>query len=698
MRIKVVKKDGVSESFNFEKIAIAVAKSADRVGKKLTKDDLNKLHDLIKVILTSEKRNEIEVYKLHTIVQTSLVSIDDDIANSYSSYRNYKIDNARMFQEISRDSEIIMYDVDRENANSNSALISTKKSLMAGRVIKSLYIEYLLNNDQKNAIKDGYIYIHDLMDRFLGSINCCLFDLANVMKGGFDMNNLKYTEPSTILSACSVAGDVIMASSAQQYGGHTTPEIDTTLAYYCEKTYKHHIKEYENMFNSLELKVDQDKIEKLAKDKTYEDLLQGIQSMEVKLNTVVSARGSFPFTTFTFGADKSYWATMVSKAILSVRKRGQGQDRKIQIFPKLVFLYEYDLHGKGKELEWLFEESIECSKKAMYPDYLSPKFHKREGKWVSPMGCRAYLSNYRDEKGDLQFIGRGNIGAVSLNLPMIFMRAKEEQRDFFEILDYYLKMIRQIHIKTYQHISKMRASSNPLGYMQGGFYGGNLGANDQIRPIIRTFTASFGVTALNELQQLANHHSILVDKEFAMKTMKYIDKRINEFKESDGYLYAIYGTPAESLCGTQLEQFRELYGEIKNVSDRNYFTNSFHCHVSEEIDPFTKQDNELELFKRFMGGHIQYTRISDPDNTEALINIIRRGMDLGFYSGVNFDACQCEICNEKGIDFKGACPKCGSENYTEFNRTCGYLGYSKIQGNTTFNDAKMAEIRDRKSM
>ncbi|MGL4951510.1 MAG: anaerobic ribonucleoside-triphosphate reductase [Mycoplasma sp.] len=698
MKIKVVKKDGVLENFDFEKISSAVSKSADRVGKKLIKQDFDKLNQLIKVILKGEETNEIEVYKLHTIVQTSLVSIDSDVANSYSSYRNYKIDNARMFQEISKDSEIIMYDIDRENANSNSALISTKKSLMAGRVIKSLYIEYLLNADQKSAIKDGYIYIHDLMDRFLGSINCCLFDLKKVMQGGFDMNNLKYTEPRTIITACSVAGDVIMASSAQQYGGHTTPEIDTTLAYYCEKTFKHYVTEYTNLFEKLGVAFDEEKIRKMAEEKTYEDLLQGIQSMEVKLNTVVSARGSFPFTTFTFGSDDSYWASMVSKALLSVRKRGQGQDKKIQIFPKLVFLYQDELHGPGKKLEWLFLEAIECSKKAMYPDFLSPKFHRREGKWVSPMGCRAYLSDYRDENNELQFIGRGNIGAVSLNLPMIFMKARDNHEDFFEVLDYYLEMIRQIHIKTYNHISKMRASSNPLGYMQGGFYKGNLKANDQIKPIIKTFTASFGVTSLNELQQLATHHSILKDKDFSLKTIKYIDKKIQDFKKEDGYLYAIYGTPAESLCGTQLEQFKAKYGVIENVSDRSYFTNSFHCHVSEEIDPFTKQDEELELFQHFMGGHIQYTRISDPENTEALISIIRRGMELGFYSGVNFDACQCNECDHKGIDFKTECPKCHSANYTEFNRTCGYLGYSKIQGNTTFNDAKMDEIKDRKSM
>lgn len=334
----------------------------------------------------------------------------------------------------------------------------------------------------------------------------------------------------------------------------------------------------------------------------------------------------------------------------------------------------------------------------MYPDYLSQKYHYRENKWVSPMGCRAYLSDYRDENGELHFIGRGNIGAISLNLPIIYMYSIKNNKPFFELLDYYLNMIRCIHIKTFEYISKMKASSNPLGFMEGGFYKGNLNKNDSIKPIINTFTASFGVTALNELSILHNKKSIYEDNSFAIKVMKHIDKRIKEFKKEDNYLYAIYGTPAESLCGTQLKQFRKKFGIIENVSSKEYFSNSFHCHVTEEISPFEKQDHENELFPYFMGGHIQYTRITDPTNIKGLKNIIRRGMEKGFYSGVNFDACHCDDCNFSGTDFFGKCPKCESIKYTEFNRTCGYLGYSKIHGETKFNDAKMIEIKERKSM
>ncbi len=694
----VIKKDSSREKFDFSKIKNAVLKSADRTCVILSEEDLLTLEVKVTELIKQLNIDEINVFDIHNIVIDALFEVEPLVAHSYKSYREYKIKNNNMFDEIKKESEYIMYEVDRENANSNSSLISTKKSLIAGSTLRELYKEYFLNDEEIEAVEEGFIYVHDITDRFLASINCCLFDLATVMKGGFTMNNLKYTEPTTILSACNVAGDIIMASSAQQYGGHTTPEIDTTLSYYCEKSFKSHLNKNKKFFRENNIDIDNKKLISLAIKDTYNELKQGIQSLEVKLNTVVSARGSFPFTTFTFGSDPSFWATMVSKAILEVRKHGQGQDKKIQIFPKLVFLYDPELHGEGKELEWLFDEAVDCSKKSMYPDYLSPKYHKREGKWVSPMGCRAYLSSYWDENNEIQFIGRGNIGAISLNLPFIYMEAKTNNEDFYQVLDYYLELIRKIHIKTYAYISKMKASCNPLGFMEGGFYKGNLKANDSIKPVIDTFTASFGVTALNELSELAIQKSVYQDNSFALEVMNHINDKVQEFKKEDGFLYAIYGTPAESLCGTQLKQFRKKFGIIDKVSSREYFSNSFHCHVSEEISPFEKQDHEHELFQYFMGGHIQYTRIADPSNTQALKNIIRRGMEHGFYSGVNFDACHCDDCSHMGIDFNGQCPKCGSTKYTEFNRTCGYLGYSKVHGDTRFNDAKMAEIRERKSM
>lgn len=313
--------------------------------------------------------------------------------------------------------------------------------------------------------------------------------------------------------------------------------------------------------------------------------------------------------------------------------------------------------------------------------------------------CRAYLSDYRDpETNELIFVGRANIGAISLNMPMIFMKSREENKPFFEVLDYYLEMIREMLKFRYEYLGKAKASSNPLMFMEGGAYGGHLKEDECIAPLLKSWTASFGITALHELTELALGKSIAEDNSFAVKTMEHINAMVDKYKTEDGNLYAIYSTPAESLCGTQVRQFRAKYGVVKNVSDREYFTNSFHCHVSEDITPIEKQDKEEELFHMSNGGHIQYVRISNPDNLEGLRDIIERGLDKGFYQGVNFDSCNCNKCGAHGKDWKDNCPNCGSDDINVISRVCGYLSFTKRSGDTTMNDAKICEINDRKSM
>ena len=321
------------------------------------------------------------------------------------------------------------------------------------------------------------------------------------------------------------------------------------------------------------------------------------------------------------------------------------------------------------------------------------------------MGCRAFLSPWyerggmkpADENDKPVFVGRFNIGAVSLHLPMIYAKAQRESRDFHEVLDYYLELIRNLHLRTYAYLSEMRASTNPLAYCEGGFYGGHLKYSDKIKPLLASATASFGITALNELQQLYNGKSIAEDGEFALETLKYINDRVNEFKEADGRLYAIYGTPAESLCGLQIEQFRKEFGIIENVSDRPYVSNSFHCHVSEDITPIEKQDRENRFWNLCNGGKIQYVKYPIDYNIEAIKSLVRRAMQMGLYEGVNLSLSYCDDCGHQELDMD-VCPKCGSKNLTKIERMNGYLSYSRVKGDTRLNAAKMAEIKDRKSM
>lgn len=302
-----------------------------------------------------------------------------------------------------------------------------------------------------------------------------------------------------------------------------------------------------------------------------------------------------------------------------------------------------------------------------------------------------------DEMDEPVFIGRFNIGAVSLNLPMIYQKSVVEGTDFYDELDYYLELIRGIHKRTYEYLGEMKASTNPLAYMYGGFYGGNLGPNDKIKPVLKSATASFGVTALNELQNLYNGKSLVEDNKFCLEVMTYINDKVTKFKKEDGYLYAIYGTPAENLCGLQVKQFRAKYGIIKGVSDRGYVSNSFHCHVSENITPFQKQDSELEFWDLFNGGKIQYVKYPIGYNIKAIKTLVTRAMKRGAYEGVNRSLSFCNNCGHKG-DKLDTCPICGSKDTTNIDRMNGYLSYSRINGDTRLNDAKMEEIRDRVSM
>ena len=302
-----------------------------------------------------------------------------------------------------------------------------------------------------------------------------------------------------------------------------------------------------------------------------------------------------------------------------------------------------------------------------------------------------------DDQDEPIFTGRFNIGAISLHLPMILAKSRQENKDFWEVLNYYLEMIRNLHKRTFDYLGEMKASTNPLGYMQGGFYGGHLDKNDKIKPLLAPMTVSFGITALNELQCLYNGKTIVEDGDFALKVMEYINQYTEKIKKEDGILYAIYGTPAESLCGLQIKQFRKKYGIIEGVSDRNYVSNSFHCGVWEDITPIQKQDLEKRFWDLFNGGKIQYCKYPVSYNKKAIKDLIRRAMKLGFYEGVNLSLSYCEDCGYEQLDMD-VCPKCGSHMITQIERMNGYLGFKKIHGDTRYNEAKMDEFKERVSM
>lgn len=704
--MQIIKKDGSKEDFNGEKIINAIRKSANRINYQLSKLEEEKVIDYVKGELLQLKEDP-NVETMHKLVEIALEQVNQNVAKSYKDYRNYKVDFVHMLDEVYQRSQSIMYIGDKENSNMDSALVSTKRSLIFNELNRELYKKFFLTNEELQAINEGYIYVHDASAR-RDCINCCLFDVANVLNGGFEMGNIWYNEPKTLDVAFDVIGDIVLTAAAQQYGGFTVPEVDKILEPYAKKTYDKYLEEY------LSLHVD----ETLAREKAFEkvayEMKQGFQGWEYKFNTVASSRGDYPFITVTFGLATSEFGKLASKTILEVRSKGQGKDgfKKPVLFPKLVFLYDEELHGVGKPLEDVFEAGILCSSKTMYPDWLSltgkgyvSDIYKEYKEVISPMGCRAFLSPYYLEGGIKKahehdkpyYVGRFNIGAISLNLPMILAKALQENKDFYEVLDYYLNLIRKLHIRTYEYLGEMRASTNPLAFCEGGFYGGYLKPHDKIKPLLKQATASFGITALNELQQLYNHHSLVEDASFALEVMEHINKKIQEFKEEDGNLYAIYGTPAENLCGVQVKQFRKKYGIVAGVSDREYVSNSFHCHVSEDITPIEKQNLENRFWDLFNGGKIQYVKYPLNYNLEAIRTLVRRAMDLGFYEGVNLALSYCDDCGHQELNME-VCPQCGSSNLTKIDRMNGYLSYSRVKGDSRLNDAKMQEIKERKSM
>lgn len=705
--IKVVKKDNTLEEFNVQKVVDAVNKSAHRALVTFTDKELKFICHYVEDKASAMNTEKIHISEMHNIVEGALERTNPAVAKSYRDYRNYKQDFVHMLDEVYKKSQSIMYIGDKENSNTDSALVSTKRSLIFNQLNKELYQKFFLTTEELQAARDGYIYIHDMSAR-RDTMNCCLFDVRNVLKGGFEMGNLWYNEPKTLGVAFDVIGDIVLSAASQQYGGFTVPSVDLLLEPYALKSYDKLFEKYRK------LGLSEEAAEKITMEDIKIEFEQGFQGWEYKFNTVASSRGDYPFITVTTGTGTGKFAKMSSIAMLDVRRIGQGKKecKKPVLFPKIVFLYDEDLHGPGKELEEVFEAGINCSSKTMYPDWLSltgkgyiSSMYKKYKEIISPMGCRAFLSPWykeggmapADEKDKPIFVGRFNIGAVSLHLPMIYAKALQESRDFYEVLDYYLNLIRKLHIRTYAYLGEMRASTNPLAYCEGGFYGGNLGIHDKIKPILKAATSSFGITALNELQQLYNQKSLVEDGEFALGTLEYINSKINKFKEKDGNLYAVYSTPAENLCGLQIQQFRKKYGIIENVSDKEYVSNGFHCHVTEDITPIQKQDLEYRFWELSNGGKIQYVKYPINYNMEAIKTLVRRAMGMGLYEGVNLSLSYCDDCGHQELDME-VCPKCGSKNLTKIDRMNGYLSYSRVKGDTRLNDAKMAEIKERKSM
>ena len=395
---KIKKKDGRIVSFNPDKIKAAVTKSADRVLVQFTQDEYDRVIEIITEKLGNlyKQRNlqYVDVPTMHKLVEMALDEVSQSVAKSYRDYRNYKQEFVDMFDRVHRSIDAVAYRGDKSNSNTDSKLVTTQRSIGYNKFNDERYKKFFLNPEERQAAKDGYIYIHDRSAR-LDTMNCALLDVKAVFDGGFEMGNIFYTDPHTVDVACDVLGDVIMAAASSQYGGLSV-RIDDFLAPYCRKSFD---KYYTKYFNMIKKATGQEPLNndivKYARKDTIRELEQGLQGLEIKLNSVASSRGDYPFVSFAFGIDTSEWGRVVSETALRVRMGGQGKEgfKRPVLFPKLIFLYDENFHGAGGELERLFDVAIECSSKCMYPDFLSltgegyvPSMYKKYGKVVYPMG------------------------------------------------------------------------------------------------------------------------------------------------------------------------------------------------------------------------------------------------------------------------------------------------------------------------
>lgn len=399
--MNIIKKDGTIEEYNVQKIINAVNKAASRVLITLTNEDYIQICDMVYDKLLEQELVNAEVVQMHNAVESALEDFNSEIAKSYRNYRNYKQDFVHMLDKVYKESQKIRFIGDKDNANTDSALVATKRCLIFNQLNGELYKKFFLTREELQAMKDGYIYIHDRSAR-LDTFNCCLFRVGTVMKDGFEMGNLWYTEPKSLDTAFDIMGDIILSTAAQQYGGFTVPQVDKILAPYAEKSYNKYYDEYWNIasevlnINHIEDVVNlEHEADKYATKKVEREFEQGWQGIEYKLNTVGSSRGDYPFTTMTFGLATDKFGKMASITFLKVHQEGQGKDgfKKPVLFPKLVFLYDSKLHGKGCVNEDVFEAGIECSSKTMYPDWLSLEggsyigdMYQKYGEVISPMG------------------------------------------------------------------------------------------------------------------------------------------------------------------------------------------------------------------------------------------------------------------------------------------------------------------------
>jgi anaerobic ribonucleoside-triphosphate reductase len=704
--MKVIKRDGHTVTYDRSKIITAIKKANAEVepGEKVTDE---KIEEIVQGI-ESKNRPRMLVEDIQDIIEQKLMADGKFVlAKTYIIYR-YTRELVR--KANTTDDSILSLiknrnkDVMEENSNKNATVASTQRDLIAGEVSKDLTRRVLLPEKISKAHDEGVLHFHDA-DYFLQPIfNCCLINIGDMLDNGTVMNGKLIESPKSFQVACTVMTQIISSVASSQYGGQS---VDIRhLGKYLRKSYNKYKNKLVEEFGD---KIDDAILEQMAQDRLQDELRSGVQTIQYQINTLMTTNGQSPFVTLFLNLDPNdeyiEENAIIVEEILRQRLEGIKNEKGVYVtpaFPKLIYVLDEHNCLKGGKYDYITKLAVKCSAKRLYPDYISAKKMREnyEGNVFSCMGCRSFLSPWKDENGNYKWEGRFNQGVVSLNLPQIGILAKGNEEKFWSMLDERLDLCYEALMCRHNALLGVTSDVSPVHWQYGAI--ARLKKGEKIDPLLRDgySTISLGYIGLYEVTKLmtGKSHTEPEGEEFALRVMNRLRKACDTWKEETGLGFGLYGTPAESLCYRFARIDQERFGTIEDVTDKGYYTNSYHVDVREKIDAFSKFRFESQFQTISSGGAISYVEIPNMrHNLEALEEIVRFIYDNIQYAEFNTKSDYCHVCDYDGEimindDNEWECPQCGNKDHSKMNvtrRTCGYLGEN------FWNVGKTKEIKAR---
>lgn len=686
---QIKKRDGRIVDFDTSKISTAITKAAESVAKLAPSDVLtiDHLTDTVTAKIRDRYHDDVEIAEIQTVVEQTLIAAEKyNWAEAYTEYR-LKRDLARKQKQdvnynvsrlVNRDESVV-----NENANKDSRVFSTQRDLTAGAVAKAIGLK-MLPPAVANAHLRGDIHWHDLdYTPFMAETNCCLIDFDYMLNHGFSIGNAEVEPAHSIQVAVTQMTQIIANVASSQYGGCSSDRTDQVLAPFAEKNYQKHLREFGSVID------DPAKLEALAVKQTKKDIYDALQTLEYQVNTLYSTQGQTPFVTVGFGLGTSWIEREIQKDILKIRILGLGKERRTAIFPKLVFTLKRGLNLKPEDPNYDIKQlAIECATKRMYPDVVSYDTIKRlTGSFKAPMGCRSFLQGWTDPKtGKEVNAGRMNLGVITVNLPRIAMEANGDKAKFWKIFEERMRICKEGLLYKVERTKQATPESAPILYKYGAF-GHKLADTDSIDDLFKNgrATVSLGYIGLYEVGTVFYGSAWEKNpdaKAFSVSIVKALDDHCKAWEKQYGYHFSVYGTPSESLTDTFCRADTKKFGIVKDITDKEYYTNSFHYDVRKSPTPFEKLDFEKDYPQYSAGGFIHYCEYPNlKQNPKALEAVWDYAYDKIGYLGTNTPIDQCFKCGFKGeftATAKGyQCPECGNHDPATCDvvkRLCGYLG------------------------